>query len=149
MKSKQPSASSKQPLRTAAWKWNQVIAGSGLDIGFTLISPHGYRLVSDFRKSDGISFTSHNAHWVDHTEEGDYKICFDNSFNHTSEKMVYVKVIVDGPEEEEDDEDWAAVAEPEDSLEYKLEDIGLNGRCAQEPGAKLAAADDAAGVRGS
>lgn len=88
---------------------------------------------------------------VDHTEEGDYKICFDNSFNHTSEKMVYVKVIVDGPEEEEeeDDEDWAAVAEPEDSLEYKLEDIGLNGRCAQEPGAKLAAADDAAGVRGS
>lgn len=32
----------------------QVIAGSGLDIGFTLISPSGYRLVSDFRKSDGI-----------------------------------------------------------------------------------------------
>ncbi|XP_059414781.1 transmembrane emp24 domain-containing protein 1-like [Carassius carassius] len=95
----------------------QVIAGSGLDIGFTLISPHGYRLVSDFRKSDGI-------HTVDPTEEGDYKICFDNSFSHISDKMVYVEVIVDGPEEEdEDDEDWAALAEPEDSLEYKLEDI--------------------------
>lgn len=95
----------------------QVIAGSGLDVGFTLISPHGYRLVSDFRKSDGI-------HTVDSTEEGDYRICFDNSFSRISEKMVYVEVIVDGPEEEdEDDEDWAALAEPEDSLEYKLEDI--------------------------
>ncbi|XP_016318562.1 transmembrane emp24 domain-containing protein 1-like [Sinocyclocheilus anshuiensis] len=93
----------------------QVIAGSGLDIGFTLISPRGYRLVSDFRKSDGI-------HTVDPTEEGDYRICFDNSFSHISEKMVYVEVIVDGPENE-DDEDWAALAEPEDSLEYKLEDI--------------------------
>ncbi|KAK2916741.1 hypothetical protein Q8A67_001115 [Cirrhinus molitorella] len=95
----------------------QVIAGSGLDVGFTLISPRGYRLVSDFRKSDGI-------HAVDPTEEGDYRICFDNSFSRISEKMVYVEVIVDGPEEEdEDDEDWAALAEPEDSVEYKLEDI--------------------------
>ncbi|XP_067312799.1 transmembrane emp24 domain-containing protein 1a [Pseudorasbora parva] len=95
----------------------QVIAGSGLDVGFTLISPGGYRLVSDFRKSDGI-------HTVDPTEEGDYRICFDNSFSRVSEKMVYVEVIVDGPEEEADDEeDWAALAEPEDSLEYKLEDI--------------------------
>lgn len=32
----------------------QVIAGSGLDVGFALISPSGYRLVSDFRKSDGL-----------------------------------------------------------------------------------------------
>ncbi|XP_050962789.1 transmembrane emp24 domain-containing protein 1a [Labeo rohita] len=95
----------------------QVIAGSALDVGFTLISPGGYRLVSDFRKSDGI-------HTVDPTEEGDYRICFDNSFSRFSEKMVYVEVIVDGPEEEADyDENWAALAEPEDSLEYKLEDI--------------------------
>lgn len=64
---------------------------------------------------------------VDLTEEGDYRICFDNSFSHISEKMVYVEVIVDGPEEEdEDDEDWAALAEPEDSLEYKLEDIRVH-----------------------
>lgn len=32
----------------------QVIAGAGLDVGFTLISPTGYRLASDFRRSDGI-----------------------------------------------------------------------------------------------
>ncbi|TRY65889.1 hypothetical protein DNTS_022757, partial [Danionella cerebrum] len=95
----------------------QVIAGSGLDVGFTLISPSGYRLLSDFRKSDGI-------HTVEPTEEGDYRICFDNSFSRISEKMVYVEVLTDASQDdEEEDEDWAALAEPEDSLEYKLEDI--------------------------
>ncbi len=64
---------------------------------------------------------------VDPTEQGDYRICFDNSFSRISEKMVYVEVIVDGPEEDdEDDEDWVALAEPEDSLEYKLEDIRVH-----------------------
>ena len=32
----------------------QVIAGSGLAVGFDLISPSGHRLVSDFRQSEGI-----------------------------------------------------------------------------------------------
>lgn len=32
----------------------KVIAGSGLDVGFALISPSGYRMVSEFRRSDGI-----------------------------------------------------------------------------------------------
>lgn len=64
---------------------------------------------------------------VDPTEQGDYRICFDNSFSRISEKRVYVEVIVDGPEEnDEGDEDWAALAEPEDSLEYKLEDIRVH-----------------------
>ncbi|KAI7803155.1 transmembrane emp24 domain-containing protein 1a [Triplophysa rosa] len=94
----------------------QVIAGAGLDVGFTLISPGGYRLVSDFRKSDGI-------HAIEPTEEGDYRICFDNSFSRVSEKMVYVEVIVDAAEQDDEDEDWAGLAEPEDTLEYKLEDI--------------------------
>lgn len=97
----------------------QVIAGSGLDVGFTLISPRGYRLISDFRKSDGI-------HTVEPTEEGDYRICFDNSFSRMSEKMVYVEVIVDESDQDDDDDDdegWAGLAEPEDTLEYKLEDI--------------------------
>lgn len=31
-----------------------MIAGSGLDVSFTLISPSGYNLASDFRQSDGI-----------------------------------------------------------------------------------------------
>uniref|UniRef100_A0A8C2YZX5 Transmembrane p24 trafficking protein 1a n=1 Tax=Cyclopterus lumpus TaxID=8103 RepID=A0A8C2YZX5_CYCLU len=36
----------------------QVTAGSGLDVGFVLISPSGYQLVSDFRRSDAIHMTT-------------------------------------------------------------------------------------------
>ncbi|XP_039974709.1 transmembrane emp24 domain-containing protein 1a [Xiphias gladius] len=95
----------------------QVIAGSGLDVGFALISPTGHRLVSDFRRSDG-------NHMVDPTEDGDYRLCFDNSFSKLSEKMVFFEVIVSsqrsagiGPDE------WADVATTEIMVEYKLEDI--------------------------
>ncbi|XP_036423292.1 transmembrane emp24 domain-containing protein 1a isoform X2 [Colossoma macropomum] len=91
----------------------QVLAGSGLDVGFTLISPHGQRLVSEFRKSDGF-------HMVDPTEEGDYRICFDNSFSTLVEKMVFMEVIVDS---QEGADDWENLAEPEDTLGYKLDDI--------------------------
>ncbi|XP_030646373.1 transmembrane emp24 domain-containing protein 1a [Chanos chanos] len=96
----------------------QVIAGSGLDVGFTIISPQGFRLVSDFRKSDGI-------HMIDPTEEGDYRICFDNSFSKFSEKMVFVEVIMDTQigEGEEEEDDWADLVQPESMLEYKLEDL--------------------------
>ncbi|XP_040918701.1 transmembrane emp24 domain-containing protein 1a isoform X2 [Toxotes jaculatrix] len=66
----------------------QVIAGSGLDVGFALISPSGHRLVSDFRRSDGI-------HTVDPTEDGDYRLCFDNSFSKLSEKMVFFETRLD------------------------------------------------------
>ncbi|XP_010872663.2 transmembrane emp24 domain-containing protein 1a isoform X2 [Esox lucius] len=91
----------------------QVIAGAGLDVGFTLISPSGYRLVSEFRTSDGI-------HTVEPTEDGDYRLCFDNSFSKLSEKMVFFEVIVEG---QAGDEEWADMAEQESMMEYKLEDI--------------------------
>ncbi|KAJ8254080.1 hypothetical protein COCON_G00206920 [Conger conger] len=95
----------------------QVIGGAGLDVDFTIFSPHGVQLSSDFRKSDGI-------HMVEPTEKGDYKICFDNSFSHVSEKMVFFEVILEEPEgESEGDDVWAGMAEPESMLEYKLEDI--------------------------
>ena len=32
----------------------QVIAGAGLDVGFTLLSPSGHRIAADFRSSEGI-----------------------------------------------------------------------------------------------
>ncbi|KAL6460578.1 hypothetical protein MHYP_G00305440 [Metynnis hypsauchen] len=92
----------------------QVLAGSGLDVGFTLISPYGYRVVSEFMKSDGF-------HVVDPTEEGDYRICFDNSFSTLVEKMVFMEVIVDSKDSA--DEDWENLAEPENTLGYKLDDI--------------------------
>ncbi|XP_070836834.1 transmembrane emp24 domain-containing protein 1-like [Chaetodon trifascialis] len=95
----------------------QVLAGSGLDVGFTLISPSGYRLVSDFRKSDGI-------HMVDATEGGDYRFCFDNSFSKLSEKMVFFEVIINGQSGAGGgQDDWADVAVTESMVEYKLQDI--------------------------
>ncbi|XP_042172537.1 transmembrane emp24 domain-containing protein 1 [Oncorhynchus tshawytscha] len=95
----------------------QVIAGAGLDVGFTLISPSGYKLASEFRTSDGI-------HTVEPTEDGDYRLCFDNSFSKLSEKMVFFEVIVEGqPGDTWGDEEWADMAKPESMVEYKLEDI--------------------------
>lgn len=93
----------------------QVIAGAGLDVGFTLISPSGYRLASDFRKSDAI-------HTVEPTEAGDYRLCFDNSFSKLSEKMVYFEVITEG-QDGAGAVEWEAMAMPEGTVEYKLEDI--------------------------
>uniref|UniRef100_A0A667XW57 Transmembrane p24 trafficking protein 1a n=1 Tax=Myripristis murdjan TaxID=586833 RepID=A0A667XW57_9TELE len=93
----------------------QVIAGAGLDVGFTLISPSGYRLASDFRRSDG-------THTVHPTEDGDYRLCFDNSFSKRSEKMVFFEVIIDSGNDG-GHEEWADVATPESMVDYKLEDI--------------------------
>ncbi|XP_051245380.1 transmembrane emp24 domain-containing protein 1a isoform X1 [Dicentrarchus labrax] len=96
----------------------QVIAGSGLDVGFALISPSGYRLISDFRRSDGI-------HMVDPTEDGDYRLCFDNSFSKLSEKMVFFEVIIHSQSSGGGgrDDQWADAAMPESIVEYKLKDI--------------------------
>ncbi|XP_023260132.1 transmembrane emp24 domain-containing protein 1-like [Seriola lalandi dorsalis] len=95
----------------------QVIAGSGLDVGFALISPSGHRLVSDFRKSDGM-------HMVDPTEDGDYRLCFDNSFSKLSEKMVFFEVIINSQSSTgRGREEWADMAATESMAEYKLEDI--------------------------
>ncbi|XP_056144583.1 transmembrane emp24 domain-containing protein 1-like [Lampris incognitus] len=97
----------------------QVLAGAGLDVGFTLISPSGHRLTSDFRKSEGI-------HMVEPTDEGDYRLCFDNSFSKLSEKMVFFEVIVNdrvGNDGLGRGEDWADAVAPESLVDYKLEDI--------------------------
>ncbi|KAM4531449.1 transmembrane emp24 domain-containing protein 1-like [Odontesthes bonariensis] len=95
----------------------QVIAGSGLDVGFALISPSGYRLISDFRKSDGI-------HMVDPTEDGDYRLCFDNSFSKLSEKMVFFVVAINSQSNTGGGRDeWADVTVTESMVEYQLEDI--------------------------
>lgn len=92
----------------------QVIAGSGLDVSFSLISPSGHRLVSEFRKSDGI-------HMVDSTVDGDYRICFDNSFSQMSLKMVYFEVVLNSQSVAGDS--WGEVAKEDSLLEYKLHDI--------------------------
>ncbi|XP_045082677.1 transmembrane emp24 domain-containing protein 1b [Coregonus clupeaformis] len=94
----------------------QVIAGAGMDVDFTVLSPHGFQLISEFRRSDGV-------HMVEPTEEGDYQICFDNSFSRFSEKMVFFEVIIEGQPGDVGGDEWAGLGEPESLLEYKLEDI--------------------------
>lgn len=92
----------------------QVIAGSGLDVSFSLISPNGHRIISEFRKSDGI-------HMVEHTEDGDYRICFDNSFSQMSLKMVYFEVVLNAQSVTK--EEWDFGAKEDSLLEYTLQDI--------------------------
>ncbi|XP_020647349.3 transmembrane emp24 domain-containing protein 1 [Pogona vitticeps] len=94
----------------------QVIGGAGLDVDFSLASPSGALLVEEFRRSDGL-------HTVEPTEGGDYKLCFDNSFSTISEKLVFFELIFDTPQEDEDLNHWAEVAEPEEMLDIKIEDI--------------------------
>uniref|UniRef100_A0A8C7V853 Transmembrane p24 trafficking protein 1a n=1 Tax=Oryzias sinensis TaxID=183150 RepID=A0A8C7V853_9TELE len=95
----------------------QVIAGSGLDVGFALISPNGHRLISDFRNSHGI-------HMVDPAEDGDYRLCFDNSFSKLSEKMVFFEVVVNSQNNAAGGrEDWENFALTESTVDYRLEDI--------------------------
>ncbi|XP_049899282.1 transmembrane emp24 domain-containing protein 1b isoform X1 [Epinephelus moara] len=96
----------------------QVIAGAGMDVDFTVISPEGSQLVFESRRSDGV-------HVVEPTVEGDYEICFDNSFSRFSEKMVFFEIIIEGQGGDVGgDEEWPGLDEPDGSLlEYKLEDI--------------------------
>ncbi|KAJ8001464.1 hypothetical protein DPEC_G00169770 [Dallia pectoralis] len=95
----------------------QVIAGAGMDVDFTIFSPEGFQVVWEFRRSDGV-------HMVEPTDEGDYQICFDNTFSTFSEKMVFFEVIIEGqPGDVNGDDEWAGLGEPESLLEYKLDDI--------------------------
>ncbi|XP_061567660.1 transmembrane emp24 domain-containing protein 1-like [Cololabis saira] len=95
----------------------QVIAGSGLDVGLAIISPSGYRVISDFRTSNGI-------HMVDPTEDGDYRLCFDNSFSKLSQKMVFFEVILKSQSNTDGGRDeWADIALTDGMLDYEVDDI--------------------------
>nr|XP_033780847.1 transmembrane emp24 domain-containing protein 1 [Geotrypetes seraphini] len=94
----------------------QVIGGAGMDVDFTLVSPRGVMLVTEFRKSDGV-------HTVEPTEDGDYMMCFDNSFSTISEKLIFFELIFDSQPGEEDTDSWSEMVAPEEMLDIKLEDI--------------------------
>lgn len=71
---------------------------------------------------------------VDPTVQGDYTICFDNSFSRLTSKTVFFEIIVDSAgEDEDDDEEWKnAVAADElygDKLQ-SLEVASVNARFA-------------------
>ncbi|CAL1601809.1 unnamed protein product [Knipowitschia caucasica] len=96
----------------------QVIAGAGMDVNFNILSPHGISLIFEARRSDGV-------HVVEPTVEGDYQICFDNTFSHFSEKLVFFEIIIEGRGGDVGgDDEWAGLDEPQGNLvEYKLDDI--------------------------
>lgn len=60
---------------------------------------------------------------MDPTEDGDYHLCFDNSFSKLSEKMVFFEVIINHQNQDE----WVDFAVAESLVEYKLEDIRVRG----------------------
>ncbi|XP_060888010.1 transmembrane emp24 domain-containing protein 5 [Labrus mixtus] len=93
----------------------QVLDGAGLDVDFTISSPSGHVLYSDYRKSDGV-------HTVE-TEDGDYMFCFDNSFSSVSEKLIFFELILDNMDTDEDPDDWKEYVHGTDILDMKLEDI--------------------------
>lgn len=76
----------------------------------------------------GQSDVSPRSSRVEPTQEGDYEICFDNSFSRFSEKMVFFEIILEGQGGDVGgDEEWVGLEEPEGSLlEYKLEDIRVS-----------------------
>ncbi|XP_051941028.1 transmembrane emp24 domain-containing protein 1b [Hippocampus zosterae] len=96
----------------------QVIGGAGMDVDFTILNPEGAPLVAETRRSDGV-------HVVEPTVEGDYQVCFDNSFSHFSEKMVFFELYVEGQGGDVGgDEEWAGLEEmDENMLQYKLQDM--------------------------
>lgn len=60
--------------------------------------------------------------------EGDYQVCFDNSFSHFSEKMVFFELYVEGQGGDVGgDEEWAGLEEmDENMLQYKLQDMRVS-----------------------
>ena len=56
------------------------------------------------------------------TEDGDYRLCFDNSFSKLSEKMVFFEVILEGQAGAADRGDsWVEMDQTESLVEFKLE----------------------------
>ncbi|XP_061685161.1 transmembrane emp24 domain-containing protein 1b [Syngnathoides biaculeatus] len=96
----------------------QVIGGAGMDVDFTILNPEGTPMVAETRRSDGV-------HVVEPTVEGDYQVCFDNSFSHFSEKMVFFELYVEGQRGDVDGGDeWTGSEElDENMLQYKLQDM--------------------------
>uniref|UniRef100_S4P0N8 Transmembrane emp24 domain-containing protein 5 n=3 Tax=Pararge aegeria TaxID=116150 RepID=S4P0N8_9NEOP len=64
-----------------------------LDISFQMSDPLGRSIVADYKKPD-------NAHRHTALQEGDYRLCFDNTFSTFSEKTVFFDLMVDTEEPE-------------------------------------------------
>lgn len=100
----------------------QVIDGGhgDLDINFNIVSPTDQVLVVEYKKQDGV-------HRQEVKEEGDFRVCFDNTFSHISTKVVFFEIIVD--DSGNDDSDWDTPeglfdgVTPEDVFDMSVEEL--------------------------
>ncbi|XP_061606310.1 transmembrane emp24 domain-containing protein 1-like [Phyllopteryx taeniolatus] len=94
----------------------QVIGESNLDVSFVMISPSGWREFDDSRRG-------HATHKLERTDQGDYQLCFDNSFSKVKEKMLFFTLLISNPNSTAQDEGIVGNATTGQTLEYKLADF--------------------------
>lgn len=97
----------------------QVIDGGQgeLDVDFYMAGHTGNVLLQDVRRSEG-------THRITISEEGHYRLCWDNTFSHFSTKTVFFGITI---ENDDDDDLWDDGLEEtitaEEIYEMKIEDI--------------------------
>ncbi|XP_061557123.1 transmembrane emp24 domain-containing protein 1-like [Phycodurus eques] len=94
----------------------QVIGESNLDVSFVMISPSGRREFDDRRRG-------HATHKLERTDQGDYQLCFDNSFSKVKEKMLFFTLLISNPNSTAQDQGIVGNATAGQTLEYKLADF--------------------------
>ncbi|XP_002131452.2 transmembrane emp24 domain-containing protein 1-like isoform X1 [Ciona intestinalis] len=101
----------------------QVIDGGELDIDFRISAPSAIAVVTEFRKNDGI-------HTIDPTDEGDYEVCFDNTFSRITSKTIFFEIIIDNNEGgmDEDDEAWKKFVASDETYGDKLASLEVAGQ---------------------
>lgn len=63
----------------------QVLDGGDLDVNFVLLDPNGVQLFNDQKSTD-------NLHKVESKMDGDYRVCFDNSFSRMTPKILFFEI---------------------------------------------------------
>ncbi|KAL8617630.1 hypothetical protein ACOMHN_038022 [Nucella lapillus] len=98
----------------------QVIDGGDLDIDCAVYSPDGRVLQMESRKTENVIRFETDV-------DGEYKICFDNSFSRMSPKVVFFELIADHGDNDDDDDDgddWNIdMAEIKDMVDLTVEDL--------------------------
>lgn len=85
-----------------------------LDISFDIIDPNGEKLVQDYKRAQ-------NSIIMDLKVDGDYVFCLDNTHSMVNSKLVFVYVMMENKENENDKE--AQVAVVEEDGEHKEEEV--------------------------
>ncbi|XP_068619094.1 transmembrane emp24 domain-containing protein 5-like [Battus philenor] len=88
-----------------------------LDISFDILDPNGMKILSDFKKSQ-------NTFIMELEHEGEYVFCMDNSYSYINSKLVFVYVLIENKNMEE--ESSVATVDGEEPLEEILQWMGID-----------------------